>query len=99
MKDTAILNALDNRESIISSLKNLLSKENYIKVLLYWEQGLSQSEMAKKADVGQATVSRAKNRLEELDLLEEGEEGLTASIEVLNHPLVRESYIEVLENE
>lgn len=99
MQDTSVFQALETKDSFITSLKNLLDSENYAKVLLYWDKELSQSEIADQAGVSTGTVSMAKNNLKKLKLLEESGEGLRKSIEALRHPIVKEAYLEGIENE
>ena len=99
MQDTAIFQALESKNSFITSLQNLLNSNKHVRVFLHWDKDLSQSEIAEKANVSTGTVSAAKTNLTELELLEDGEDGVKKTIKALRHPTVREAYLEALESE
>lgn len=68
--EESLLLAVETHETLFGTLDEMLSSENYLKVLFVVEEGKTQSEMADEADVGGATVSRAISELKEFGLVE-----------------------------
>jgi Fic family protein len=90
--EEALLLAIETREDLFGSLEDMLTSENYLKVLMHWEEGLTQQEIADRTDIGRATVSRALSELEELNLIEETGDGERMALPVLTHPVMHHLY-------
>lgn len=61
--EEAVLLALETRDDLFESLYEMLSSDNYVRVLMALEEGMTQTEIADEMGVGGATVSRAVNEL------------------------------------
>ncbi|GAB3679675.1 hypothetical protein GCM10028857_01370 [Salinarchaeum chitinilyticum] len=98
--EEAVLLALDTRDDLFDSLYEMLSSDNYVRVLMALEEGMTQTEIAEEVGIGNATVSRAISELQEYDLVEEADSGYRKTLASLNHPMLQHFYeTEVLENE
>lgn len=98
--EEAVLLALESRTELFESLNEVLSSDNYLRVLMALEEGMNQSEIAEEIGVGGATVSRAVGELLEYQLIKETENGYAKSLPVLGHPMIQYYYEkEVLNNE
>lgn len=90
--EEAVLLALETRGDLFESLYEMLSSDNYVRVLMALEEGMTQTELAGKVGVGGATVSRAVNELEEYDLIEETDDGYQKTLTALGHPMIQHFY-------
>lgn len=98
--EEAVLLALETRKELFDSLFDMLTSENYAKVLMGVEEGMTQGEIAEAVGVGSSTVSRAMEELEEFDLVEEIDDGWQKSLPVLDHPMIQYYFEkEVLESD
>lgn len=87
--EEAVLLALETRDDLFESLYEMLSSDNYVRVLMALEEGMTQMEIADEVGVGSATVSRAVNELKEYDLVEETDDGYAKTLTALNHPMIQ----------
>jgi len=97
--EEAVLLALETRQDLFESLYEMLSSDNYVRVLMEVEEGKAQAEIADEVGTSGATVSRAVDELEELELIEETDNGYTKTLPALDHPMIQHFYeTEVLDN-
>jgi predicted transcriptional regulator len=89
VSEEAVLLAIDTRHDLFDSLYEMLSSDNYVRVLMALEQGKSQTEIADDIDTGNSTVSRAITELQEYELIEETDNGFKKSLSSLNHPMIQ----------
>ena len=87
--EEAVLLALGNREELFDSLYEMVSSDNYVKVLMAVETGETQGDIADKIGVGQTTVSRAISELIEFELVVETDDGYERTLQALGHPLIQ----------
>lgn len=87
-----MLLALETREDLFESLYEMLSSDNYVRVLMALEEGKTQAEIADDVGVGRGTVSRAVSELKEYDLIEETDDGYSKTLSALNHPMIQHFY-------
>lgn len=92
--EEALLMAIENRDDLFESLEAMLTSDNYLKALVHWKPEQTQQEIADRAGVGRATVSRAEREFKELGLIEENEEGEEKTLPVLDHPLLQHFFEE-----
>lgn len=98
--EEAVLLALETRNDLFESFYEMLSSENYVRVLMATEEGMTQSDIAEEIGVGQGTVSRAFSELKDYELITEADDGYKKSLPVLDHPLIQYFYeTEVLNGE
>lgn len=90
--EEAVLLALETRDDLFESLYEMLSSDNYVRVLMALEEGITQTEIADEVGVGGATVSRAVNELKEYDLIEETDDGYRKTLTALGHPMIQHFY-------
>jgi DNA-binding MarR family transcriptional regulator len=97
--EEAVLLALETRQDLFESLYEMLSSDNYVRVLMEVEEGKAQGEIADEVGTSGATVSRAVDELEELELIEETNNGYTKTLPALDHPMIQHFYeTEVLDS-
>lgn len=98
--EEAVLLALETREDLFESLYEMLSSDNYVRVLMEVEEGKAQGEIADEAGTSDATVSRAVDELEEYELIEETNNGYAKTLPALDHPMIQHFYeTEVLDGD
>lgn len=98
--EEAILLALDTREALFDCMYEMLSSDNYVRVLMALEEGKSQTEIAEEIGLGNSTVSRAITELQEYELILETDNGFKKALSSLNHPMIQHFYkTERLNNE
>lgn len=98
--EEAVLLALETREDLFDSLYEMLSSDNYVRVLMAAEERKAQAEIAEEIGTSSATVSRAVSELEEYELIEETENGYTKTLPALDHPMIQHFYeTEVLDSD
>ena len=90
--EEAVLLALETREELFQSLYEMLSSDNYVRVIMALEEGKTQTEIADDVGTSSATVSRAVTELEEYELIEEAEDGYRKTLSSLNHPMIQHFY-------
>lgn len=90
--EEAVLLALETRDDLFESLYEMLSSDNYVRVLMALEEGMTQTDIADEVGVGGATVSRAVRELKEYDLVEETDDGYKKTLPVLDHPMIQHFY-------
>jgi predicted transcriptional regulator len=90
--EEAVLLALETRDDLFESLYEMLSSDNYVRVLMALEEGMTQTEIADEVGVGGATVSRAVRELKEYDLVEETDGGYKKTLTALDHPMIQHFY-------
>ena len=90
--EEAVLLALETREELFQSLYEMLSSDNYVRVLMALEERKTQTEIADDVGTSSATVSRAVTELEEYELIEEAEDGYRKTLSSLNHPMIQHFY-------
>jgi len=98
--EEAVLLALETRDDLFESLYDMLSSDNYVRVLMALEEGMTQTDIADEVGVGGATVSRAVRELKEYDLVEETDDGYKKTLTALDHPMIQHFYeMEVLNSD
>lgn len=98
--EEAVLLALETRGELFNSLYDMLSSDNYVKVLMAISEGKTQTQIAEEIGVGNATVSRAITELMDYELVMEAENGWKKSLPVLDHPMIQYYFEkEVLESD
>jgi uncharacterized protein YerC len=90
--EEAVLLALETRDALFESLYDMLSSDNYVKVLMGLEEGKTQTEIADDVGVGGGTVSRAVRELKEYDLAKETDDGYKKTLSALDHPIIQHFY-------
>lgn len=90
----ALLLSIQTKDELFETFDDIFSSDNYHKVLMSFEEGDTFSDVSDKLDIGDGTVSRAMEELEEYGLItiEEGER--QHSMLVLTHPLIQYYYWE-----
>jgi len=90
--EEAVLLALETREDLFDSLYEMLTSDNYVKVLMAVKKEKTQAEIADEVGIGASTVSRAIGELEEYELIEQTDTGYIKTLPVLDHPMIQHFY-------
>lgn len=90
--EEAVLLALDTRESLFEGLYDMLSSDNYVRVLMAVKEGKAQMDIAEEVETSGATVSRAISELEQYNLIKETNDGYKKTLPALNHPIIQHFY-------
>lgn len=99
--ENTVLLALNTKEKLFHTLHEILETSKRCRIFIEIKKGLSQRDIADKANVGQATVSRTINDLIEIGLVTELEEGgYRKTLRCMDHPLMEHLWWEaVIEDE
>jgi len=89
ISEEALLLAIKTRDDLFDSLQEMVDNKNYFRVLMKYDDDLTQGEIADEAGVNQSTVSRAVNSLQDAGLLEETDEGYEKELTVIDHPIMQ----------
>lgn len=95
----ALLQAINLRGEIFEMFEDMFASDNYHRVLMAYEGGMTYQQISDKADVGTGTVSRAMDVLVECGFILDTDEGKKHSLPVLNHPIIQYYYWERYEDE
>ncbi len=89
--DFTIVWAITNHERLFEVLENALETDTRKKILYFAEEGLDQSELSEKVGVGQSSISRNVNKLKDMGLLKDAENGTgyKVTLDFFHHPLVK----------
>lgn len=83
--------AITNHERLFEALGDALETDTRKKILYFAEEGLDQSELSEKVGVGQSSISRNVNKLKDIGLLQDVENGTgyKVTLDFFHHPLVK----------
>lgn len=88
----ALLLAVSEREELFNMFDEVFSSDNYHKVLMTFEEGMQYVDIAEELEIGEGTVSRAFEELEEFGLIVDDGEGRAHAIPILKHPMIQYHY-------
>lgn len=92
--EVALLLALETGDEVFKNIQEMLSSDNYLKVLMVVDEDKRYADMAEDAGVSEGTISNALDELQELGLVEETDEGYQRTLSVLGHPMVQHIFWE-----
>lgn len=90
--EESLLLAVEAREELFGMFDEMFSSENYPRVLMAFEEGMSYEELSNAAGVSEGTVSNAFKELEQFGLIGNGEDGRYHTLPVLKHPMIQYYY-------
>ena len=97
--DEALLLAVETREDLFGCIEEMAESKNNLKVLVEYNDGLSQNEIAERAGINQSTVSRGIRELEEVGLLAPKDDGYEKQPKIIDHPIINHLiYKEVIDD-
>lgn len=89
--DFTIVWAITNHEQLFAVLENALETDTRKMILYFAEKGLDQSELSEKVGVGQSSISRNVNKLKDMGLIKDVENGTgyEVTLDFFRHPLIK----------
>lgn len=90
--EESLLLAVQVRKTLFEMFEEMFSSDNYLKVLIAFEEEMNYAEISEAADVSEGTVANAFGELEEYGLIGNGENGRYHTLPVLTHPMIQYYY-------